>query len=114
MLVWNLGCILLQLLVVNHKLSAKQVTDKFKGDMFTMQAVGIQSKIAANYTVDIRELLGKMLHHNPLKRMKLDAVFADPFISPEVSKHALQNKKVIPHSKIMTGLSSIKSSKLNF
>ena len=50
MTVWNLGCILLQLLTINHKLSTKEIMDKFKGKEFTMEAIGISPAIANNYS----------------------------------------------------------------
>ena len=50
MTVWNLGCILLQLLTINHNLSTKEIMDKFKGKEFTMEAIGISPVLVKQYS----------------------------------------------------------------
>ena len=54
MTVWNLGCILLQLLTSNHKLSTRESMDKFKGQEFTMEAIGIGNNISQKFSKEIR------------------------------------------------------------
>lgn len=75
MTVWNLGCILLHLIVSSHKLSNKPITDKFKGQPFSFEAIGIKSDRVARLPYHIKELLASMLHHDPRKRMKLQELF---------------------------------------
>ncbi len=75
MTVWNLGCILLHLIVSSHKLSNAEIINKFKGKPFTFEAIGIKSDRAAKLSYSIKDLLGSMLHYNPKERMKLSDLF---------------------------------------
>ena len=42
MIVWNLGCILLELLMQNHKLSTKEIMQKFEGQAFSFKKLGMK------------------------------------------------------------------------
>jgi hypothetical protein len=104
MMVWNLGSLLLDMLLGSHKLSTQEVTEKFKGQPFSLEAVGIKKEIAAKFSEDTRKLLGSMLHYDPKKRMKLVDFFKS--FDPMIAKHYNVNHKEIPPSKIAIGKSS--------
>lgn len=112
MAVWNLGCILLQLLVGSHRLSNREVINKFKGKAFSFEAIGIKSDRIAKFSNTTKELLAGLLHHNPTKRTKLADLFKDKNASEAVAKHAAENKQAIPPSKISVGR-SVRGSKIN-
>ena len=42
MLVWNLGSLLVDMLLSHHKLRHKDVMDKFQGKPFSFKAVGVK------------------------------------------------------------------------
>ena len=42
MIVWNMGCILLEILMQTHKLSTLEVMNKFKGKKFTFAGIGMK------------------------------------------------------------------------
>lgn len=109
MTVWNLGCILVHLIVGSHKLSNKTITDKFKGQPFSFEAIGIKSDRVAKLPYHIKDLLASMLHHDPKQRMKLQELFENRNASEAVAKHAIENKQVIPPSKISVGRSVMNS-----
>lgn len=67
--------------------------NKFKGKMFTFEALGIKSERIARLSTDFKELLGGMLHHNPQKRTSLYSLFLNPFVSKEVALHAAKPKQ---------------------
>jgi serine/threonine protein kinase len=92
MTVWNLGCILLHLIVSSHKLSNKTIMEKFKGKPFTFEAINIKSDRVNNLSTNLKDLLSVMLHYDPKRRMKLQSLFENSFASVEVSKHAIENK----------------------
>lgn len=104
MMVWNLGSLLLDMLLGSHKLSTQEVIEKFKGQPFSFEAVGIKKEIAAKFSEDTRKLLGAMLHYDPKKRMKLADFFRS--FDPIIAKHYNSNHKEIPPSKIALGRSS--------
>lgn len=75
MIVWNCGSLLLDLLMGGHRLSTKEVLDKFKGQEFTFQAIGISKTVSGKFSEGTKALLGKLLHYDPNKRMKLLDMF---------------------------------------
>lgn len=64
-MVWNLGCILIELLLGKHKLKNLEIMDKFKNQEFSMEKIGISPKVASNFSPKIKKLLGKMCHYSP-------------------------------------------------
>ena len=42
MMVWNLGCIMLEMLIQTHKLSTKEIMNKFQGEHFSFQKLGMK------------------------------------------------------------------------
>lgn len=81
MMVWNLGSILLHMLVGTHRLSNKDVTAKFKNKSFTFEAIGIKSDRVAKLSQATKDLLGGLLHENPLQRTRLHALFENRYAS---------------------------------
>lgn len=75
MVVWNLGSILLDMLLTTHKLKNKAVIDKFAGEPFSLEKLGIGTAVSNKFSGDLKNLLGRMLHHNSKKRMTLDELF---------------------------------------
>ena len=71
MVVWNLGSILLDLLLGSHKLSTLEVANKFKGEPFSFKAIGVAESIYSKFSIEVRELLGRLLHYDPKKRMTM-------------------------------------------
>ena len=71
MLVWNLGCILVELLTSNHKFSTLEVMNKFKNQPFSFAALGMAEHIWKNFKLETHQLLSEMLHYNPSKRLTL-------------------------------------------
>lgn len=67
MIVWNLGSLLLDILLSHHKLKDKSVLDKFKGKPFSFKALGVKKA----FSNEITELLAKMLHYNKKERMTI-------------------------------------------
>jgi len=97
-----MGSLLLDLLVGDHRLCTKEVMDKFKGQEFTFQAIGISKIISGKFSSGTKALLGKLLHHNPSKRMQFEDLFLD--ICPEIGDHyrgwkkGFSNKITVPQN----------------
>jgi hypothetical protein len=83
MIVWNMGSLLLDLLVGGHKLCTKEVMNKFRDQEFTFEAIGFSKSVSGKYAESTKALLKRLLHHNPNKRMKLKDMFEE--ICPEIS-----------------------------
>jgi hypothetical protein len=77
MIVWNLGSLLLDILLSHHKLKDKAVLDKFKGKPFSFKALGVKKA----FSNEITELLAKMLHYNKSERMTTAEMFSNEAIS---------------------------------
>jgi serine/threonine protein kinase len=78
--------------------------DKFKGQEFTFKAIGIASHVYGKFSEGTKALLGKLLHHDPNKRMKLKDMFLD--ICPEIGDHYRDQKMDVPPSRITVPQSS--------
>jgi len=78
--------------------------DKFKGQEFTFQAIGISKTVSGKYSEGTKALLGKLLHHDPKKRMQLKDMFME--ICPEIGEHYRDQKMEVPPSKITVPQSS--------
>ena len=72
MIVWNIGSLLLDLLLGSHRLSNKGIMDKFKNEEFSFPALGINKTIYSQFEEKTHKLLAKMLHYNPKKRMTIE------------------------------------------
>jgi hypothetical protein len=75
MIVWNMGSMLLDLLVGGHKLCTKEVMNKFRDQPFAFEAIGLSKSISGKFAESTKDLLKRLLHHNPNKRMKLKEMF---------------------------------------
>ena len=65
MVVWNLGSILLDLVIGSHKLSTLDIANKFKDEPFSFKAIGISDSISEKFSNELTKLLARMLHYNP-------------------------------------------------
>lgn len=72
-MIWDLGCILIHLLLGNHKLKNQRNLNQFKNCEFSFQAIG--ANIGESYPQELKEHLGKMCHYNMEKRMKIKEFF---------------------------------------
>lgn len=50
MIVWNLGCILLEILLQNHKFPTKEAKDKIKNQPFTFKGFGLKENIWKDFS----------------------------------------------------------------
>lgn len=57
MVVWNLGSILVELLLGNHKFATLQTMLKFKDQPFTFEALGIGSTVTNRFSAEIKQSL---------------------------------------------------------
>ena len=64
------------------------------------------------FTDDLHEVLGQMLHYHPKKRMTLEQLFENRFLSLDVAKHFEKNKPK-HEAKIHFGQSSVRTDKLS-
>lgn len=78
-----MGSILLDLIFSVHKLKNFEILKKFKNTEFSFEAIGIKNKKLVSNKLE--SILNKMLHYNSLKRMKLDEVFKNEFLSSDVA-----------------------------
>ncbi len=51
------------------------------GQPFTMKVLKIKSERVDKFSYDFKDILGQMLHYDPLKRMTLKNVFLSKFLS---------------------------------
>ena len=79
-MIWDLGCLLIHLLLGNHKLKNKATLSKFKNKEFSFESIG--AKIGASYSAELRQHLGKMCHYDKDKRMKIKEFFQLKYFSP--------------------------------
>lgn len=82
MVVWNLGSLLVDLLLGHHKLKDKVILDKFQDKPFTFKALGVKK----TFSSEINDLLAKMLHYNKKDRMTIPEMFSCEAISREVAR----------------------------
>ena len=100
MIVWNLGSLLLDLLLGSHKLSNIEVANKFKGQPFSFEAVGVKEEKYSHFSMEVRQLLGKLLHYDPKKRMNSEELFNSKEICEEVATDMAKLGQSLPPSKI--------------
>ena len=112
MVVWNLGCIMLEMLIQTHKLSTKEIMNKFQGEPFSFQKLGMKEHTYKGFSEEMHEALGKMLHFFPKKRMTLEQLFENRFLSEDVAKHFEKNKPK-PNQRIEYGKSSVRMGQLS-
>jgi hypothetical protein len=60
MVVWNMGSLLVDMLLGHHKLKDKTILDKFKDRPFSFRALGVKK----TFSTEVTTLLEKMLHYN--------------------------------------------------
>lgn len=82
MVVWHAGSLLLDLLLSHHKLKDQSILNRYQGESFSFKAIGVKKKFSS----EMEDVLGKMLHYNAKKRMKVDEYFANSFLCSEVAK----------------------------
>lgn len=75
MIVWNLGCILLEILLQSHKFSTKEAKNKIKEKPFTFKGFGLNERVWKDFSPEVEEVLQKMLMYDPKKRMPLSVLF---------------------------------------
>lgn len=75
MTVWNLGSILVHLLVGSHRFINKNVMEKFNNKPFTFEAIGIKNEKVNKFSQQTKDLLAGMLHYDPKQRTKLQELF---------------------------------------
>ena len=67
-MVWDLGSILIHMLLGNHKLKNEKILEKFKNSTFSFEKLG--AKAGKNFSATLQKYLGLMCHYNQEKRMK--------------------------------------------
>ena len=81
-IVWDLGCILIHLLLGSHKLKSQNIVDKFKNDAFSFTKLGALA--GEKFSPEIKDILGKMCHYSPQRRLSLANLVKSGFFSKEV------------------------------
>jgi hypothetical protein len=70
-IVWNLGSILLDMIIGSHVLNNEKVLRKFTNQEFSLKSIGSNKKMS----YDLESRLGSMLHYNPEERMKMFEIY---------------------------------------
>ena len=82
MIVWNSGSLLLDMLLSHHKLKDQTILDRYRDQPFSFKGIGVKKR----FSPLVEEILSKMLHYNPKKRMKVDEYFSNENINSEVAR----------------------------
>ncbi len=78
MIVWNLGSLLVDILLSHHRLKDLTALNKFRDQAFSFKAIGVKKK----FSKEVEDVLSRMLHYNPSKRMKYKELFSNSFLCP--------------------------------
>jgi serine/threonine protein kinase len=78
-MVWDLGCILIHLLVGSHRLKNLEMLNKFKGEEFSFLKIGVT--VEKKYSAQLKSILGKMCHYNKNKRLTVKQLLLDGYFS---------------------------------